>query len=659
MKRYHKSNVLYLSVFGAVICTALFLHLFQISNIPCGINVDEMGMGYDAWCLAHFGVDRYLKEYPVYLMNFGGGQSALYAYLCAPLVRLFGLSVLTIRLPGILLYMLALICGTRVFLTGDKDRRKALAGMAAMTVLPSFIMLFRIGMDCNLMLAMSVIFLYLLSRAVVMQKTAAYIWAGAAGGILLYTYAISYVVMPIFVVLMLVYLLAVRKISARQVLAFGIPLALLAAPLIAVQVINMFDLPEFKMGPFTITKLFQYRSGDIGLSNLSLTSVRKAFMSIFMFDELRYNTLPAFGTVYYVSLPFIMIGIVKSVVDFAKSIRAKTFSLNALYLIWLVLLFAAGCFMDANTNRLNAALAAVPVILVEGIWQAVSWAGSAGCRRIVVTVTIGAYMISFGAFCIYYFGGAYAKDYEKLEYFDFPLDEAVAYVENDEQCSSQTTYISSINQTYIYYLSANRISPYDFNKDNIFDREDPFIYDKWTAGYGKYRFGMPEQLDWNANYIVDHNNTACNELLRESGYEEHRLEHYSVYTFDLNTFGQLDGDAEIVWWTGVDEQNHIAAKQDTQLINDVESVVLVGWSYDKAYVHTWDSVYLQLGDECYYAELVEEADIAEQLENPELLRCGILLIIPKYAFENQDNAVLTLMDTANKVYARQNIAINH
>ncbi len=76
--------------FGVVACAALFVHLFQITKIPNGIHVDEMGMGYDAWCLAHFGVDRYLKAYPVYLMNFGGGQSALYAYLCIPFVKWFG-----------------------------------------------------------------------------------------------------------------------------------------------------------------------------------------------------------------------------------------------------------------------------------------------------------------------------------------------------------------------------------------------------------------------------------------------------------------------------------------------------------------------------------------------------------------------------------------
>ena len=165
-----------------VACAALFVHLFQITKIPNGIHVDEMGMGYDAWCLAHFGVDRYLKAYPVYLMNFGGDQSALYAYLCIPFVKWFGLSPLSIRLPGILLYMISLFCGAGIFMLdeGEMARRKALAGMALMTVLPAFILLFRIGMDCNLMLAVSVIFLYLMARAVRVQRVTAYVAAGIA-----------------------------------------------------------------------------------------------------------------------------------------------------------------------------------------------------------------------------------------------------------------------------------------------------------------------------------------------------------------------------------------------------------------------------------------------------------------------------------------------
>ncbi|MDE6362780.1 MAG: glycosyltransferase family 39 protein [Lachnospiraceae bacterium] len=665
MERGNKQVPIWMQVmlFGTVACIALFVHLFHIAEIPNGIHVDEMGMGYDAWCLAHFGVDRYLKSYPVYLMNFGGGQSALYAYLCIPFVKWFGLSPVTLRLPGILLYMVSLFCGAGVFMLDSDDtaRRKALTGMVMMTMLPVFMMLFRIGMDCNLMLAMSVIFLFLAARAVRAQRVTAFVAAGFAGGVLLYTYVISYVVMPVFLALALGYLLAVRKIRFCHVLALGIPIAVLSAPLIAVQLVNLLGLPEFQMGPFTITRLFQYRRGEISLGHLSVQSVKDAVMSIFLFDGLRYNTVAPFGTVYYVSLPLIGMGIVKCVRDFAASIRKKEFCYKTLYLLWLAVLFAAGCCMEANTNRLNAAMAAMPVLLVEGIWQTVAWFQDVRMQNTVKTILAVAYLICFSSFLLYYFGGTYAKLYEEMDYFDNPLDEALAFVESDALCSTQTTYISAINQTYIYYLGAALVSPFDFNQDNVFDREDPMIYSKWTAGHGRYRFGMPEQLDWNANYIVDHNNTACSSLLRESGFMEHRLERYSVYTFDLNTFIQMDlkTDVELVWELGMNSQNQIRTDYGTQTIEGVESVVLVGWSYDKKYMSSWDSVYLDLDGKKYYAEFVERGDIAVRLGNEALLECGMLFFIPKAEFDNQVSAELMFIDFGNKVYAKERVEILH
>ena len=143
--------------------TGVLLHFFKISDIPFGINVDEMGMGYDAYCLSNFGTDRYGNTYPVYLTNFGGGQSPLYAYICSLFVKMFGLSVITIRLPGILFYLIALVFAVKTIciIQGSLDK-KALIYLLLLVIQPVYILLFRIGMDCNLMLAVGMIFFYFL-----------------------------------------------------------------------------------------------------------------------------------------------------------------------------------------------------------------------------------------------------------------------------------------------------------------------------------------------------------------------------------------------------------------------------------------------------------------------------------------------------------------
>ncbi|MCL1830734.1 MAG: hypothetical protein FWG21_04810, partial [Oscillospiraceae bacterium] len=75
----HKINIFFCGI-GLVY---VFLHFFKLSDVPRGINVDEAGMGYDAYCLANFGVSRDLLPFPLYLVNYGGGQSALYAHLAS------------------------------------------------------------------------------------------------------------------------------------------------------------------------------------------------------------------------------------------------------------------------------------------------------------------------------------------------------------------------------------------------------------------------------------------------------------------------------------------------------------------------------------------------------------------------------------------------
>ena len=51
-----------------LILFSLFLHIYKLGSVPRGIYVDEMGMGYDAWCIGIYGVDRYLKSLPFLIL---------------------------------------------------------------------------------------------------------------------------------------------------------------------------------------------------------------------------------------------------------------------------------------------------------------------------------------------------------------------------------------------------------------------------------------------------------------------------------------------------------------------------------------------------------------------------------------------------------------
>src|SRR6266540_3282982 len=78
------------------------LRAWQFGAIPPGLNQDEASTAYDAFSLVHYGVDRHGFRLPVVLVSWGSGMYALAAYVEAPFIRLFGLSVWSARLPFLL-----------------------------------------------------------------------------------------------------------------------------------------------------------------------------------------------------------------------------------------------------------------------------------------------------------------------------------------------------------------------------------------------------------------------------------------------------------------------------------------------------------------------------------------------------------------------------
>ena len=95
---------------------AVFLRVYRLESLPDVLHIDEAGLGYNAWCLAHYGTDRYLNVRPFYPQNFYGGQSPLYTYLLALLIRTVGqgnLSLTLLKIPAVLASLLLFFVGTK------------------------------------------------------------------------------------------------------------------------------------------------------------------------------------------------------------------------------------------------------------------------------------------------------------------------------------------------------------------------------------------------------------------------------------------------------------------------------------------------------------------------------------------------------------------
>ena len=67
IKDFARKYKLDIVIFVVIFAIAIFLRTYKLDEIPAGINVDEAGMAYDAFCLSKFKVDRALNHLPVYL----------------------------------------------------------------------------------------------------------------------------------------------------------------------------------------------------------------------------------------------------------------------------------------------------------------------------------------------------------------------------------------------------------------------------------------------------------------------------------------------------------------------------------------------------------------------------------------------------------------
>lgn len=514
-----KNTVLKYGLFAGILMMFCVTRMWQLVRLPAGLHVDEAGLAYDAWCLAEYGVDRYLKPWPLYLMNKGDGASVFGAYLCVVLFKIFGYNPWLLRFSAVLFSLVNLVYGIKIAKKVSSDN----SGMPFVTgvlivICPYFIMAGRFAYDCNFMLGMSTLFLYYFLRAIESEKIIRYVIAGISGGLLLYTYALSYMILPLFLILTLFYLLRVRKFYFKGWLAMAVPLGILAFPLILVQVVNLFDLEEFRLGIFTVTKLPNYRASDVG--RLRWENVLRCIRTIFLGDldpkyDLEYNTAPGFVNLYMVTVIFFAISLGNVLTHFVCDIKKRKIAAFDMILLWFVGMLFFEFHIETNVNRVNGIFYVTILLAARGIFVFLDVVR----KKVQVWAIVigGIYLCCFLRFTVYYYGGDYLEDTTYITpLFDTTVEDAVWFIEQDEVLRLKMTQMA---ESKIYFALGTLLPP------QILD----FGNHEMDGRFQKYLFGSLGSIEDGYNYIVrDGFEVYCAEL-RAAGFEEQQFQGYSLY----------------------------------------------------------------------------------------------------------------------------------
>lgn len=497
-----------------IMLLAVFLRSYKLDQIPDGVNVDEAGMAYDAFCLVNFRVDRALNKLPVYFVNFGGGQSVLYGYVTAIFIKLFGFKLLSMRLSAVIFNSVAiLLC--YFMIKKHVGEKSALVVTLLLAINPWNIMSSRWGLDCNLLAPCLIISLFFLLRA---QKWYDYIFAGISIGITLYTYALSYAIIPIFLILLLGYMLYTERITLKSIVVLGIPIFIFAVPLMLMILVNNGLINQINW-IITIPKLPNYRGSEISLGNIIPNL--KSLNTIFIYDDLPFNSLPQYGTLYNFAIILAIFGFIIELYNLVVNIKNKKFTANSAILLLFVASFSfMMCISDLNISKSNAIY--FPLIFFEYSCIHFIYELQKGkiskdlkikentriviSRIILISITI-LYIVNFASFTRFYFT-RYGRVYAQQQFFENDLLRVLEQANGREEFKQKHVYIyTGAERPYIYTLYANPISPYDFNETR--DEND---------NYGRYTVLSERMVDEDGVYIVRADSDFSYELATNYGF---------------------------------------------------------------------------------------------------------------------------------------------
>ncbi len=468
------------------------LRFVLLGKIPYGLNQDEASIGYDAWTLLHYGIDRNGYRYPVYPITWGsGGGSPLMIYLAVLSTALFGRSIASLRFFPALLgaFTIALFeylpfigghAGDRAEKNGslaDPDgdgvrRGKAILGCCLgllLAVNPWHFILSRWALDANTLpffeLAAICLFVSAAVRDSGRGRRVRYLLSAAVFAITPYAYGSATVVIPIALIVLAVCAIRMGRMNGRELGEAVLVYLVVFFPLGLFFLINKLGLSPIRTPWFSVPVFTSSRSvfsTAATLPSMIKNSMRylMAFLTIGSEDgEIACNYIPGFAQCYRFTAPLTIGGAAlcfrgafSSRGREGMSIRCRITDVCFLVLTGATILFTL--FIEPDINRVTLLL--LPILYFQGralaallglFWgrkgeqtrMSLRFLQSAGIA-FVVGVALAA-----GLFFHDYFGSRYASLTRESFMPGYPeaVEEAVRLAGDDRQILSTYTHLSA------------------------------------------------------------------------------------------------------------------------------------------------------------------------------------------------------------------------
>ena len=496
-----------------------------LSRIPSvfmglhGINFDEAAIDYNIFCLSEYGVDRYGNLFPVYFANATSGQSALYVYIGVILSKIFGFSITLCRVVKLLGELVTLICGGALVkkLIGEKQQW-IFYGLYIIT--PYFYKMSGMSFDCDLIIPMFVLCMYLAYRCYEKKNIGSYVALGVCVGLLGYSYIITVLMIPLFFVVQLIF-----GWNKKYILVEGAATAIVSWPIYWYALTLVGFVPSINTSFMTIEPVSAYRTKDIGFSFENFLNLK---YMIFVDSQADFAGSQTHGTIYMITWIFVIIGIVlaiKKLINVFKNKGVKNIKEmdGRFFVIFFFVAFIPLMFIkDATTYNYTVLYYFILVLASIGIGKLIKH------YKLIAIIVGMCYLFMFASFMKEYFVR------EPYIYGDDLVMDMFDVIEEDEMVMMDTTSVFQmecylgikygINPSEIVYNEVGRgtsVGNIYFNDIAQLSKYDKIIIRNDIKYY--YDTGIDGGLnDVQAQSVM--------KKLTEAGYTMKQVNGYCIYT---------------------------------------------------------------------------------------------------------------------------------
>jgi hypothetical protein len=454
-KLYQLSSVKYYSILLFTIVYIVVSRTFFLGQLPAGLNQDEAAIGYDAWALSQYGIDRNGYPFPILPMSWGSGSGGFVIYFASLLFRFLPLTVYNLRLANAIIQLLAL-SAFFIFLKRFFSKEIALIGLVYLSINPWHFMLSRWNLDANQVFALILIGILLSSIGFENKKKRFHYLAMIFFSFAMYSYGSGVIVVPLLLVTIYGIALLKKTIALKLVIGLMSWITFISIPLITFYIINTFRLSEVITPWFSIPLFNTLRSNSviIPFDDFFFTKVWANLADSIQYlttgkSDWLWNQLPDYGISFLFTFPLLFLGLTNQ--------RYQPKSLP--FYLWFAISFIFSLILYQNTNRMGVLFLPMIYFQVQGMaWlirkPKVIWTPILG---IIATASVLFHMD---------YTTIYARDIKP--YFAYGYGDAITFSLNLDKQDYRLPSQNLVNGSHVLALFYIQPNPHDVVDTGIY-----------------------------------------------------------------------------------------------------------------------------------------------------------------------------------------------